>query len=123
MNEVQKEYTIKKIEKYKNRYNSLTPKINTQTVLVATWIMLTIQRIKNSDEPLILLNGIITYFNISMSVYHAKKLITYICEKTGLKNAINRLNHDLKMDELKDYEYYIEEEFEDNEYFEEELNR
>lgn len=122
MNEVQREYTIKKIEKYKDRYYNLTKKINIQTFLVATWIILTIQRMKKSDEPLILLNGLMTYFDISLSVYHAKILITYICEKAGLKNAINRLYHELKIDEFKDYEY-IEEEFEDSDYFDEELNR
>ncbi len=103
MNEQQRNYTIKEIERYSETIDELYYKVNRNAFFAFCGVALAVAIFAvNGGE----FTGVETTDNLvgvlsaGLATYNSVKAVQRICEKASLEHTVRVLEHDLAMDEL-----------------------
>ena len=98
-----KSFKIKKIERYDKKLSSAKQMISLNTVLLgltSAATMLCVVNFAEANQNIAELAWITaSTFNLGLSTYHLKNLISEICKKTMYKNKIDTLCDELEFEE------------------------
>lgn len=109
MNDEQKRYTIKQIDKYNEKVEKLDQKIKQNSWFIygsITLIIICAQQLGYSDIPkevYYILNAS-QYIGIGLAVGGFRYMIENMFKKAGLENMVTDLEYQLHMDDLADKE-------------------
>ena len=105
MNEKQKDFTIKEIDKYNGQINDLYYKINRNTMFTFCGVSLAVAVFAINGGEFSgneIIDNLVGISSIATSAVNGVKAIQSICEKAGLEHTVRVLEHELKIEELKE---------------------
>ena len=105
MNDQQKEYTIKEIDKYNGQINDLYYKTNRNAMFTFCGVSLAVVIFALNGGEFSgneILDNFIGITSIASSTVSGIKAIQSICEKAGLEHTVRDLEYNLKMEELEE---------------------